>query len=751
MSRKVRPGQPFFAVLKTFRFWMICFFVLLALTSKAQGEKLQMTAKYFEGDLTIDGVMDEAVWESAETITNFWQYFPTDSVRAVHQTEVRIVYNDATLFVGISAKAVADDYVVSSLRRDFRGSQNDNVTLMFDTFRDGTNAFLFGTSPYGVQREALISKGGAEDGFNATWDMKWRAESHMYGDRYEIEMAIPFTSLKFEEGATIWRLQCYRFDFQTNEQSAWAHIPQNQILSTLASAGELHFEKPLGKSRTPLAIIPYINGLMDHDFNAGEGNLRLKVGGDAKIAIGDGLNLDLTLNPDFSNVEVDDIFTNLTRFELQLPERRQFFIDNNDLFGSFGDYFGTTNSFFSRRIGLARDTAGNLIQNDILAGARLSGKFNENLRVGFLNIQTAANEANEIASNNNMMLALQQKVFARSNVGVFMLNRQTLGDYDFQTGAEAYNRVIGTDFNLASEDNVWNGKALVHKSFNPDDKLGNLMAQGAVMYNTRNYNFAADVFYVDEDFKSDLGFVPRTDILRWGVFGARNFYPKSELFNTFQLSLLQLYHFRPSLNYLRSDQYTEVVFTTAFKNQSRFIVNYNYNFTYLSEGFDPTGSEDGVPLAGDHDYRYHVIMPSFTSNQANTFIYSFGASLGEFFNGHAYSYNASINMRIQPWANIGAVVRYDQIRLPDPHPSADLWLVTPRFDVTFSKKLFWTTLFQYSNQRNNLGINSRLQWRYAPLSDLFIVYNDNYIPESLQPQFRSINLKLSYWFNPAFK
>jgi hypothetical protein len=457
--------------------------VMHSFTASAQNNNLRVMAKYFEGDLTLDGVMDEEVWASAEVIDDFWQFFPTDSVKTINPTQVKIIYNDATLFVGIRASAVGDDYVVSSLKRDFRGTQNDNVTLMFDTFRDGMNAFLFGTSPYGVQREALISNGGNEDGFNPTWDMKWRAESQMYEDHYVIEMAIPFTSLKFEEGATVWRLQCYRFDFQTNEQSAWARIPQNQLLSNIAFAGELHFEKPLGKSRTPLAIIPYVNGLADKDFDTGEGNTKTKVGGDAKVAIGDGLNLDLTINPDFSNVEVDDIFTNLTRFELQLPEKRQFFIDNSDLFGSFGDFFGTTNAFFSRRIGLARDTADNLIQNDILVGARLSGKLNEDLRVGFLNIQTAADETNEIASNNNMMLALQQKVFARSNVGVFMVNRQSVGDYGFQEADESYNRVIGADYNLSSEDNVWNGKLFLHKSFNPDDKKGNVASQAALIYN----------------------------------------------------------------------------------------------------------------------------------------------------------------------------------------------------------------------------------------------------------------------------
>ena len=116
-------------------------------------------------------------------------------------------------------------------------------------------------------------------------------------------------------------------------------VPQTQLLGTLAFADDLIFEKPLGKSRTPMTLIPYVNGLAQKDFEDNAADNSILVGGDAKIAIGDGLNLDLTFNPDFSNVEVDDIFTNLTRFELRLPERRQFFIDNSDLFGSFGNFF----------------------------------------------------------------------------------------------------------------------------------------------------------------------------------------------------------------------------------------------------------------------------------------------------------------------------------------------------------------------------------------------------------------------------
>lgn len=428
---------------------LLTIIVFGAILSEAQEKQRSIFVKYINGNITLDGNLDEAEWQNADKGNQFWQFFPSDSELSENPTEFKILYNDNTLYIGIRADVKSDNYVVSFLRRDFSGTTNDNVTIMFDTFKDGSTAFLFGMTPYGVQREVFVSGGGSDrNGFNTSWDQKWQVESAMYEDHYILEAAIPLSSMKFQEGEKTWRVQCYRWDMQTNEQSAWAPVPQNQMLSSLAFMGEMEFEKPLGKSRTPFAIIPYINALSSKNYNTDESNNKFKFGGDAKLAIGNSMNLDITVNPDFSNVEVDDIFTNLTRFEVFMPEMRQFFIDNNDLFGSYGDAYGSANPFFSRRIGLARDTMGNLIENDIIGGVRLSGKLNNKWRLGFLNLQTAEDLDNEIASNNNMMFAMQRKMFSRSSLGFFAVNRQTFGDYDFLDPNDEYNRVIGVDYNL---------------------------------------------------------------------------------------------------------------------------------------------------------------------------------------------------------------------------------------------------------------------------------------------------------------
>ncbi len=721
--------------------------LLFSYLSFGQSPTKSFTVQLISENIELDGALDEQFWENVDGPNEFQQYFPSDSILAENQTDIKMVYDNKTLYIGIKVKSVGDDWVIPSLRRDFRASGNDNVNLVFDTFNDGTNAFMFGINPYGVQREVLISGGGTDlRGFNSAWDVKWKGESKRYEGYYTAELAIPLTSFKFKDGETKWRFQCYRFDMQSNERSVWYNVPQNQLVISLAFMGDMLFEEPLGKSHTPVAIIPYINSISEKDFEADIGDTRLKVGGDAKVSIGNGMNLDVTLNPDFSNVEVDDIITNLTRFEIGLPERRQFFVDNSDLFGSFGGS-RDANPFFSRRIGIAQDTAGNTIENRIIGGVRLSGKLNEDWRLGFLNIQTDEDIENEIASNNNMMFTLQKKVFSRSNISMFLINKQSFKDYDFIEREEAYNRVVGMDYNLSSKDNTWFGKFYLHKSFQPDDSAGNFSSGAFLGRNSRRFNFFSDIAYIGEDFRSDLGFVPRTDIFKIATSAEVVFWPKSETINSHGFEIFPIVTWRPGLDFKQTDHVYNLTWNLNFQDQSMGGVGFSNSFIFLTEPFDPTNTDGAVELPGNQGYYFNTLIAAYESNRANVFSFETETSVGRFFNGNRFSFMGQFNLRLQPKALISLALNYDKLKLPAPYASADLWLVSPRFEFTFSKSLFWTTILQYSNQRDNLGINSRLQWRFAPLSDLFIVYNDNYFVNTFVPRYRSINLKFTYWLN----
>tara|TARA_B110000027_G_scaffold83679_1_gene88846 strand:+ start:4364 stop:6559 length:2196 start_codon:yes stop_codon:yes gene_type:complete len=726
-------------------FW----FLFLALTTIAfgQNKEKEIFVKLIDQPILIDGDLSEPVWDSATENGNFQQYFPSDSILAKQQTKIKMLYDSTTLYLGVTVYSKGNDYVIPSLQRDFRAGNNDNISFIFDTFNDGTNAFLFGTNPLGVRREALISNGGSSrDGFSTAWDVKWQGETKIYDRYYTIEMAIPLTSVKFKEGGTKWRFNSYRFDMQENETSTYSNIPQNQLIYNLAFMEEMVFEKPLGKSRTPLALIPYINGITSRDYTVHDSKSQYKVGGDAKLAIGNGMNLDLTLNPDFSNVEVDNVVTNLTRFEISLPERRQFFVDNNDLFGNFGNSWGE-NPFFSRRIGLAKNKEGETIENRIIGGIRLSGKLSEDWRLGLLSIQTDEDLENEIASNNNTVFSLQKKIFSRSNIGVFFINRETFKKYEFISNQEKYNRVFGVDYNLASADNKWVGKFYLHHSIKPEVHDNNGARGVELFYNSKFFNFGISGNYIGEEFQSDLGFLRRKDIIMTNPFAEVVIWPKKTKVNSHSIRINPFVFWRPSLDYKNTDFTLFSMWTTKFQNQSEWSARMFNRYTYLTEDFEPSNTEGAVALPGNIGYHYTSFELRYESDRRKVFSYSFEPGFGQFYNGRRNVIKGSLNLRLQPKVIVGLQYEYNQLRMPKPYSDADIWLLSPRVAVTFNKSVFWTTLIQYSNRNDNLGINSRVQWRFAPLSDLFIVYNDNYFVSDFAPKFRSLNLKFTYWLN----
>ncbi len=723
-------------------------FTLIFMTiSFSFAQQKEVHVKWVEEEISIDGLLDEDVWRTADVATDFWQYFPTDTLLSTSQTEIRMLFDEKFLYVGIKVYSLGDNYVVPSLKRDFSARANDNISMMFDTYRDGSNAFMFGTNPEGVQREALISGGGAgQRDFRSTWDVKWENVSKKYKGYYIAEIKIPLVSFKFRDQETKWRFTSYRFDTQSNESSTWGKTPQNQMISNLAFMGNMIFERPLNKVKTQFAVIPYVSANVSRDYDIGDTSTDFSIGGDAKIPIGNSLNLDLTVNPDFSQVEVDELVVNLTRFEVFLPEKRQFFIDNADLFSDFGN-IRSANPFFSRRIGIAEDLEEENIENAIIAGARLSGKINKNLRIGVLNIQTAEDAANEIPTNNNTVIALQQKLFSRSNIGFIFVNRQVTKMSDFVDEAEKFNRVIGLDFNLRSEDNKWSGKYYLHKSFVPESGDKDFSSGGFLEYNTRKWKFNLGSTYVGEDFQADLGFIRRNDILTMDPVATRIFYPTDSKVNTHIIEIRSNATWSPDLDFKYTDGMVDLEYQMQFRNQSSMEVALNHRYTYLLEEFDPTGSDNGEPLPAFSDYTYSKLDLTYESDRRKVFSFNVRTDLGEFFNGHRYALTSDFRLRLQPYFTASFRSSINYIDLPDPYPTETIWFLGPKVDFTFTKNLFWSTFVQFNSQDQDFSINSRLQWRFKPLSDLYVVYNDNYKTTPFSPGTRALIVKFTYWIN----
>ena len=390
---------------------------------------------------------------------------------------------------------------------------------------------------------------------------------------------------------------CTAPEIGANRTSSWANIPRNQIIAGLAYMKTLDFERSLPKAKVPFAIIPFTSGITTKDFEADQTNASLSAGGDAKISIGDGMILDLTLNPDFSQVEVDDQIINISRFEVRLPEKRQFFIQNSDLFDNFGDNF-ETQPFFSRRIGVAKDRDGNTIENRIIAGARLSGKLNKNLRLGFLNMQTAEDAENGITANNNTVFSLQQKMFSRSYLGFIFVNRQQTGDPTFETDQDEFNRVVGLDYTLASKDNKWTGRSFIHQAILDNDDKDTYSAGFRLGYNSRKHNITYGGNRIGENYTSDLGFAAyrHTETL----FSLRtSLLDRLQKIRSVEVNQTFFYVDKPKNNGPITDRNQNTRAEIRFTDQSRFRVQYSRRYTYLTSDFNPLGGDDTVGLPAE--------------------------------------------------------------------------------------------------------------------------------------------------------
>ena len=713
----------------------------------------QFIVKRTTETIIVDGVLDESVWKGAPGAKDFVQYFPQDTVAAKGQTEIYMVYDDENLYVGIICYGSGNNWNVNSLRRDYRAGGMDNITLIFDSFEDQTNAFFFGINPEGVIREGIISNGGNDfRDFDESWDNKWHGEAKKHDGYYSAELVIPFGTLRYNKGSKKWKFGAYRFDTQDNEWSTWTGIPNNFPMMNLAYNGDLIWEEPLEHTARNLSFIPFVSAGFNNDYeSASPHETNASIGGDVKIGISSGLNLDLTINPDFSQVEVDRQVTDLSRFEIFFPERRQFFLENADLFGGFGT--SSINPFFSRRIGVAKNLDDELIQNRILGGARISGKVNDNLRLGLLNMQTESNLAEGVHASNFAVLAVQQKVLARSNLSFIFVNRQLQNVDAEQTDLNAYNRIAGLDFNYANNNNTWSGKVFYHASMSPStDNLP--WAHGlTASYDVKNIGFSWSHEYVHEDYLAEVGFVRRTNYMRINPEFRFTKYPNGDFINEYSYQGQMEVIWRPGFG--KTDHELSLALEGTLANNSRFQLEIQNNYVYLFDDFDPTGT-DSNPLPADTDYNYFNFSGFISGDQSKRVTYRVRQYFGEYFNGWRIGTGGQLTLNYPPKGSVSLDVNWNYFDMPYLEEKKQTFLIGPRIDYTFSKEIFLTTFIQYNTQAKNTNINTRFQWRFAPVSDFYLVYTDNYLTGNVYDpserfafsiKNRSIVAKLTYWLN----
>ena len=681
------------------------------------------------GPITIDGIMDDA-WLKADSASNFFMVLPMDTSRAKMQTDVRMTYDNNNIYIIATCYTQGPgQYMVESMKRDFNFVKNDNFIFFLDPFDTRTDGFSFGANAAGGQWDGTMYEGGKVD---LSWDNKWVSVVKNYPDRWVFEAAIPFKTIRYKKGVDVWGINFSRNDLKTTEKSSWTPIPRQFPTASLAYTGSLVWDEPPPDAGTNISIIPYALAGVSKDYQAKTGaDWRKEIGGDAKVSLTSSLNLDLTVNPDFSQVDVDQQVVNLNRYELFFPEKRQFFLENGDLFANFG--YADIRPFFSRRIGL---------NAPIRFGTRLTGKIDKDWRVGLMDIQTGASDVAATPAENFGVLTLQRRVFARSNIGFMFINKDATGT---ATPGNQYNRNVGMEFNLASSNNLLTGKLLAIKSFTPGLKGHDVVAAGHLQYLSKYWTAYLQEEYVGKNYTAGVGYVPRTGYNKISPLLLRNFFPKSGAILSHGIQLTSNYYFDESFK--RTDNESTLAYLITLRNRSTFTLSAINDYIKLLVPFDPTNTGK-TPLPIGTQNHWNTVDAQFASKPQALFTYLAEAAYGGYYqNGSKTTIIGQLGYRFQPYVNIAINSSYNDLRLPQPYGNTSFWLVGPRTDITISNKLYFTTYVQYNGQIKNINTNIRMQWRYKPASDFFIVYGDNSTPSPFTVKNRQLVIKWTYWCN----
>jgi hypothetical protein len=472
----------------------------------------------------IDGVLDDEVWKKAPLVEEFTQQEPREGAAASERTEVRVLYDGRTLHIGVHAfDAQPSAIVATEMRRDSdRLLDEDNFEVILDTFNDSRNGYMFVTTPLGAKLEQQISEEGegnnriglgiVNSNINKNWDGIWDVAARITDDGWTAEIAIPLTTLRFADGAEqTWGINFMRNIRRKNEQVFWAPIPKAYSLTRVSQAGSLVGLQSLNHG-LDLKLKPYVvSGVRETNSSATlqTTSFLRDVGFDVKYGVTGGMNVDVTYNTDFAQVEVDEQQVNLTRFSLFFPEKRDFFLENAGQFkmGTGGTFTSTTvetDLFFSRRIGLS--DSGTPIP--IVGGARLAGKAGRH-NVGVLDIQTDSVFGRP--GDNFLVARYGTDVLKRSRVGALFINKETMG------GDAHYNRVVGADANLVLGKNL-QVNSFVAKTDTPGLTGRDVAFFGRIAYRDPAWNVWLNYLDVQDNFNDEVGFVQRRGVKTTKVY-----------------------------------------------------------------------------------------------------------------------------------------------------------------------------------------------------------------------------------------
>ena len=663
--------------------------------------------------IKIDGKLDEPAWSQAVAATDFRQQEPNEGELASEKTEVRLLSDEKTLYVGIHAFDSEPSRINSrELVRDATFSNDDKVEIILDTYHDRRNAYRFAVNPLGTQQDALITDEGRD--VNLSWDAPWISAGRIDETGWIVEIAIPLTTLRFTEGVETWGLNFARIIRRKNEENLWTSWQRSFGLERISQAGELIGVEEI-KRRRLLEVKPYASGgwregvpsIGKPRFDVG---MQAKVGLEvAKIGITPSLTAEFTANPDFGQAEVDTQVVNLTRFSIFFPEKRDFFLENAGIF-LFGRA-GANQLFFTRRIGLTDDGA----PVPIDYGAKITGKVGA-YNIGFLQVQTRklGNPASGFGVPRQQFTVARVKrdILERSYVGAMFVNRQGATS----AGGTEYNRGAGIDaeFNLTDHYQL---KAFLMGTATPGLRSSFLSGRVDSRFENNLWRFITVYEDIGSNFNPEVGFIERKAIHQY--FGQLAYKPRPRFIpHVLQMEFeTQIEYYTDRSNKLATRQ-TELSWETIFKNSSDlFFRPIEYVRDVLTEPFE---IRPGI-IIPPGSYTFNRPRVSFTSDSSKRIVLTGRYKWGDFYSGKRDEISAGATFRPNAHLLFDFSDSFNSVRLPQGDFTTNL--IAGRVDYNFSRKLLTSALMQINSAARLSAINIRLRYIYKPNSDLFVIYN----------------------------
>ncbi|HUF26592.1 MAG TPA: DUF5916 domain-containing protein [Gemmatimonadaceae bacterium] len=671
----------------------------------------------------IDGRLDEPAWEAAFALSGFVQREPLERSPASERTEIRVLYDDAALYVAAWLHDRDPSGIVpGEARRDADIAESDALVLLLDTYLDRQNAFVFGTTPAGIEYDGQVTRegeGGAGQvrrqqsgsgaGFNKNWDGSWQVATSRDEQGWYAEFRIPFATLRYAgQGAQVWGLNVVRRIRRRGEESFWAPIPRQYDMYRVSLAGTLALEVPAARGAS---VTPFVLASGRRDYAAGTpGTGEVDGGLDAKVGLSSSLTLDLTLNTDFAQVEVDEEEINLTRFRLFFPEKRPFFLENAGTFAVGSPQ--EVELFFSRRIGIAGSSA-----VPIVGGGRLTGKV-AGWTVGLLDLQTerlAATIDGESATlapaNNYSVVRVLRELPSRSRIGAILVNRIATGGDGDRNHAYGVDARVGVTEALMLE-------SYVARTATPDVDGPAYAANLGASYNDPDWSLGASYREVQRGFAPEAGFLARPEyrfvsgrvLRRWRfdhVPWFRELRPHvtyREYFDLDGFSTTRLLHFD-----------SHFVFTNGAFFQLPAI---NLTREGLRQPFEispgvivPPGTYDNV----DWGFVFNTNLSSPLSLRGTV-------DLGGFYSGWRAGLSSTLAVRFSDAFDVALRGTYYDVHLDEGSFRASALRL--RAAYAFTPRVYVQSLMQYNDQTGSFSSNVRFGWLSTAGTGLFIVYND---------------------------